>query len=239
MRRVLALALAVGCALGARASSLQISPVMVELLPGQNASAMTLRNPGKEPIYGQVRVFRWDQAPDDDKLEASEDLVASPPLIRIEPQGEQLVRLVRRDGSAVTDERSYRVLVDEVPNLDATPGNGVNIRLRYSVPVFIEPAGPPAPPRLSWELRRDGAQWQLRVSNAGGRRAQLVAVQLIGADGTAHEINRGLLGYVLAGRTRQWTIALDENLAARGPLKLRANLNAQPIETELGVPARP
>ncbi|MGO4703467.1 fimbrial biogenesis chaperone [Dyella sp. 2RAB6] len=239
MRRLTAAALAIGAALAAQASSLQISPVMVELLPGQSASAMMLRNPGKDPIYGQVRVFRWDQAPDDDRLEPSEDLVASPPLIRIEPQGEQLVRLVRRDGSAVAQERNYRVLVDEVPNLDAAPGNGVNIRLRYSVPVFLEPAGPPATPRLSWELRRDGAQWQLRVSNSGGRRAQLASVQVVGADGVAQQINPGLLGYVLAGRTRQWTIALDDKLAAHAPLKLRANLNAQPIETELSIAARP
>lgn len=239
MRRLTAAALAAGAALAAHASSLQISPVTVELPPGQNASALTLRNPGKEPVYGQVRVFRWDQAPDDDRLEPSDDLVASPPLIRIEPQGEQLVRLVRRDGSAVVEERYYRVLVDEVPNLDAAPGNGVNIRLRYSVPVFLEPAGAPALPRLSWELRRAGAQWQLRVSNTGGRRAQLAAVRVVGADGAAQEINPGLLGYVLAGRTRQWTIALDDKLAAHGPLKLHANLNAQPIETELSVAARP
>ncbi|GAA0693136.1 molecular chaperone [Dyella marensis] len=239
MRRLTAAALAAGAALAAHASSLQISPVTVELPPGQNASALTLRNPGKEPVYGQVRVFRWDQAPDDDRLEPSDDLVASPPLIRIEPQGEQLVRLVRRDGSAVAEERYYRVLVDEVPNLDAAPGNGVNIRLRYSVPVFLEPAGAPALPKLSWELRRQGAQWQLRVSNTGGRRAQLAAVRVVGADGAAQEINPGLLGYVLAGRTRQWTIALDDKLAAHGPLKLRANLNAQPIETELSVAARP
>ena len=239
MRRLAAVALALGCALAARASSLQISPVLVELMPGQGASAMTLRNPGKEPIYGQVRVFRWDQSADEDQLEPSDELVASPPLIRIEPQGEQLVRLVRRDAAAVTAERNYRVLVDEVPSLDAASGNGVNIRLRYSVPVFVEPPGPPGLPQLSWELRRAGTQWQLRVSNTGHRRAQLAAVQVIGADGVAHEINRGLLGYVLAGRTRQWTIALDEDIAAHGPLKLRANLNAQPIETVLSVPARP
>ena len=239
MRRLAAVALAVGCALAARASSLQISPVMVELPPGQSASAMTLRNPGKEPIYGQVRVFRWDQSADDEQLEPSDDLAASPPLIRIEPQGEQLVRLVRRDATPASAERNYRVLVDEVPSLDAAPGNGVNIRLRYSVPVFVEPPGPPGRPQLSWELRRAGAQWQLRVSNTGQRRAQLAAVRLVGADGVAHEITPGLLGYVLAGRTRQWTIALEESVAAPGPLKLRANLNAQPIETELSVPARP
>ena len=85
MRRAWA-ALALGFALAAHASSLQISPVTVELPPGQSAAALTLRNPGKDTIYGQVRVFRWEQAPDDDRLEASDDLVASPPLIRRPPR---------------------------------------------------------------------------------------------------------------------------------------------------------
>lgn len=238
MRRVSA-ALALGCALAAHASSLQISPVTVELPPGQGAVALTLRNPGKDTIYGQVRVFRWDQAPDDDRLEPSDELMASPPLIRIEPQGEQLVRLIRRDGADAVGERTYRVLVDEVPGLDAAPGNGVNIRLRYSVPVFVEPSGPPVAPRLAWALEPDGAQWRLRVDNAGGRRAQLAAVRVVTADGVERVVNPGLLGYVLAGRVRQWTVALDKDIAAHGPLKIRANVNAQPVEMALGVSARP
>jgi fimbrial chaperone protein len=238
MRRIAA-ALALGCALAAHASSLQISPVTVELAPGQGAAALMLRNPGKEIIYGQVRVFRWDQTVDDDRLEPSEDLLASPPLIRIAPQGEQLVRLVRRAGMDAAGELTYRVLVDEVPGLDATPGNGVNIRLRYSVPVFVEPPGAPAAPRLTWELRREGTQWWLRVANTGGRRAQLAAVRVVTADGAEHVVNPGLLGYVLAGRTRQWTIALDQDVAARAPLKIRTNINAQPTETELSLPSRP
>ncbi|WNL45462.1 molecular chaperone [Dyella sp. BiH032] len=236
-RRV-ALALALGLGVGAHASSLQISPITVELPPGQAASGITLRNPGSVPIYGQVRVFRWDQSADEDTLEASDDLMASPPLIRVEPQGEQLVRLVRRDAAVVGEERSYRVLVDEIPATEAAAGNGINIRLRYSVPVFVEPAGRPDSPRLAWELRRDGTQWRLRVSNAGGRRAQLAAVRIVGADGVTHEVNQGLLGYVLAGRTRQWTVPLGEGFATEGPLKVKANVNAQPAEAALDVVPR-
>ena len=238
MRRAWSAVLALGLGMAAHASSLQISPVTVELPPGQGASSITLRNPGKTPIYGQVRVFRWNQSPDDDALEATDDLVASPPLIRIEPQGEQMIRLVRRDAGAVTQERNYRVLVDEIPDAEAAAGNGVNIRLRYSVPVFVEPAGRQVPTQLSWELRREGGQWHLRVSNAGGRRAQLAAVRIVTADGMAHEVNQGLLGYVLAGSARQWTIALDESFAAEGRLTVRANVNAQPVEATLDVAAR-
>jgi fimbrial chaperone protein len=224
--------------LAARASSLQISPVMVELQPDQQAAGLSLRNPGEQPLYGQVRVFRWDQGEDDDVLAPTDEVVASPPLIRIPARGEQLVRLIRRNGGALSGERSYRVLIDEIPGSDASAGNGVTIRLRYSVPLFIGPPGAVGGPRLHWQLRRDAQGWLLRVSNEGGRRGQLSAVQLVTADGRAHPLNQGLLGYALAGKTRQWRIALEEGLDLKEPLKIRANVNAQPTETGLSVDPR-
>ncbi len=217
------------------ASSLQISPVMVDLQAGQNAAGIRLRNPGDQPLYGQVRVFRWDQTGDDDVLEPTEEVVASPPLIRIPSRGEQLVRLIRRDAADISAEHSYRVLVDEIPSPESATTNGVTIRLRYSVPVFVEPPGQPGALQLAWSIQRDAQGWLLRVSNRGSRRGQLSAVQLVTADGKLHPINRGLLGYALAGKTRQWRIALEEGIALQAPLKIRANINAQPAEAELSV----
>ncbi|MFC4765178.1 fimbrial biogenesis chaperone [Dyella koreensis] len=236
MRRIVAgilLSLAAGPVV--YASSLQISPVMVDLQAGQSATGISLRNPGDQPLYGQVRVFRWDQRSDDDVLEPTDEVVASPPMIRIPSRGEQLVRLIRRDAHDATGEHSYRVLVDEIPGPETAATNGVTIRLRYSVPVFIEPPGQPGAPQLTWQLQRDAQGWLLRVSNRGSRRGQLSAVQLVTADGKVHLINQGLLGYALAGKTRQWRITLREEMDLQAPLKIRANINAQPAEAELSV----
>lgn len=219
--------------LAVRASSLQISPVMVDMPPGQIATGLSLRNPGDQPLFGQVRVFRWDQNGDDDVLEPTQDVVASPPLIRIPAQGEQLVRLIRRQSGDAAGERSYRVLVDEIPNPESNAASGVTIRLRYSVPVFVDPPGQPGAPQLSWYLQRDAQGWLLRVSNRGSRRGQLSEVQLVTADGKVHPINQGLLGYALAGKTRQWRVALKEDIDLHAPLKIRANINAQPAEAGL------
>lgn len=238
MRRALLLGwLTVTCAV-VHAASLQISPVTVDLQPNENAIGITLRNPGDHPLYGQVRIFKWDQTSTDDTLTPTQDLIASPPLIEVAPQGEQMVRLVRQAAGPSTTEQTYRILVDEIPQPDTAAASGVTIRLRYSVPVFVEPAGAIGKPELSWHLVRDAQGWSLRVTNTGIRRGQISAVQLVDA-GKTYMISKGLLGYALAGRTHQWRIDPGHDVDPHGALKIRANVNALPSEAPVAIDPRP
>ncbi|WP_322068683.1 fimbrial biogenesis chaperone [Paraburkholderia bannensis] len=222
---------AAACLGGAQAATLQISPVMVDLAADANATGLTLRNSGSKPIYGQVRVYRWSQAGGEDALTPTQDVVASPPLIEIGPGAEQLVRLVRTAPAASNVEQSYRILIDELPEPDATPTNGVAIRLRYSVPVFIDPgSGPTGQPNLAWRLHHGDAGWTLEVANSGGRRAQIAGVEIVDGAGHAIPVNKGLLGYALAGSMHQWPLALPVSADLNGPLKVRAAVNAQQTE---------
>jgi fimbrial chaperone protein len=216
-------------------ATLQISPVTLELPPNVQAVGITLRNPGNMPIYGQVRVFLWDQTRDDDTLTPTQELVASPPLIQIDAQADQMVRLVRRHPAAVGAEKSYRILIDELQPAQAALSNGIAIQLRYSVPVFIESSGPANPPVLSWTLVKDGLRWLLRVANTGGQRAQIASVKVIDSAGTTHSITQGLLGYALAGRVREWPIKLVSNANITHALRVHALVNAQPVQANLSI----
>ncbi|WP_240160998.1 molecular chaperone [Burkholderia sp. Ax-1719] len=219
------------CLGGAQAATLQISPVMVDLPADANATGLTLRNSGSKPIYGQVRVYRWSQSGGEDALTPTQEMVASPPLIEIGAGAEQLVRLVRTAPAASNVEQSYRILIDELPEPDAAPSNGVAIRLRYSVPVFIDPgSGSTGQPNLAWHLRHADAGWTLEVANTGGRRAQIAGVEIVDGAGHAFPINRGLLGYALAGSIRQFQLALPQSADLNGTLKIRAAVNAQQTE---------
>jgi fimbrial chaperone protein len=219
------------------AGTLQVSPIVLELQAGESAAGMTLRNPGMQPLYGQVRVFRWDQVDGEDSLESTPELVASPPFVELGPQSTQLVRLIRIASSAVAGEQSYRVLVDELPAPADGALRGVMIRLRYSVPVFIEPPGAAGEPKLSWHLLRSGDQWFVRVENTGTRRAQVAAAELVDGSAKPYVVTKGLLGYVLAGRGRQWPVTLPATAGLQGGVKARALVNSRSMEAAVDVQA--
>jgi fimbrial chaperone protein len=218
----------------ARAATLQISPVTIELAPGESATGLTLRNPGDTPLYGQVRVFQWDQANGHDVLTPASAVLASPPLIEIAPHADQLVRLVRTASAPATAEESYRILIDELPAPGTSNADGVTIRLRYSVPVFVETANTAAQPVLAWRLVRGANGWVLRADNAGARRAQIAAVQLVDTSGHVHEITRGLLGYALAGKSGQWKVDLPPDAKPSG-MTVRATVNTLHVEAPVTV----
>ncbi|MCA3782596.1 MAG: molecular chaperone [Burkholderia sp.] len=232
LRRTLAALL---CAAGAaHAASLQISPVTIEFGTDDTATGITLRNPGDRPVYGQVRVFRWDQADGQDTLTPTQDLIASPPLIEVGTQSDQLIRVVRASRTPSGVEQSYRLLIDELPPPGETPTNGVAIRLRYSIPVFVEPPTNGAP-QLDWTLARRNGGWVLRVRNVGARRAQLASVELVTGDGHAYPLTNGLLGYALSGRTGQWSVPLPAGVTLGGKVTVRAAVNSQPASAVVAV----
>ena len=235
---MLACAVLAAMATAAHAASLQISPVMINLRAAQTATGISLQNDGDTPIYGQVRVFLWDQKGGDDVLTPTDELIASPPVMQIAPKSTQTIRLVRRSAAAAGPERQYRVLIDEVPT-SAEAREGVSIKLQYSVPVFVAATAPDVAPQLAWQFfRRDGA-WFLRVTNSGTLHAQIGATTLATSDGKQYELSKGLLGYALAGRQREWRLALAPTLALDGALAIRANINTRPGTASADVVAKP
>jgi fimbrial chaperone protein len=239
MRRLLAFALLAGACQGApvKAASLQISPVIVTLAASQSAAYLLLENTTQQPLFGQVRVFDWDQTLNEETLSPARDLVASPPVLEIGAGRKQLVRLVRIDNSARADERAYRILIDEIPGADDTRAVGVAVRLRYSVPVFVAPETS-GKPGLRWQLRKAPDGVYLHVQNEGGRRAQIAAVELL-TGRERYSVDPGLLGYALAHHTRQWKLPPQAGSASGHARRVRALVNGRHIEAALDSPAAP
>ena len=222
---------------GAQAASLQISPVSISLRANQAAGGISLQNLGDKPVYGQVRVFSWDQRNGEDVLTPTDELVASPPIIEVGAKGSQTIRLVRKGGAGTAGpERTYRLLIDEIPR-DDEQASGVAIRLQYSVPVFVAPGDEAAAPALAWTVQRKNDAWVLRVQNTGTRHAQVGAASLVDAAGKETELSKGLLGYALAGREREWRLPFAPAARVAAPLTVRANVNARATSAAASVAA--
>jgi fimbrial chaperone protein len=215
------------------AAALHVTPVNLRLEIGQQAVGMTLSNVSSRPLTAQVRVFAWSQGLSEDTLSAQQEVVASPPIVSVAAGGEQYVRVVRVDHSAPDKELTYRLLIDELPDPNAAGVNGaVDIRLRYSIPLFVMPVRAQPDAELKWELSRRTGAYFVKVTNSGGLHAQLSAVRLIQADGTSASVSDGLLGYALAGNAREWRLPIGELHSAQD-LRFIAQVNGKPVEAKV------
>lgn len=202
----------------AYASGLQVTPVSVSI--PDRASVIWLSNDATTPLRAQVRVFRWTQEDNQDKLEPTQDVLASPPFIEIEPGGRQVVRLVRFSQAVqtLTDcETPYRILVDELPTIESGSRTGLDFRLQYSIPVYLTSEGcDDARPKLSWTVTQNGHSARLNVVNLGQTHAQLGSISFVDSQGNQTELNDGLLGYVLPGAQRSFALAVPPSTFAGG-----------------------
>jgi fimbrial chaperone protein len=210
------------CTLATAKGHLQARPTMVELAPQAAAGRLMLANSGDAPVAAQVRVFAWEQVDGEDRLTPAKDVVLSPPIARIAPGGEQVVRLVRTGPAASGRDRTYRIVVDELPGDPTSPSTAISVRLQYVLPLFVRAAGA-APPALACRL----AAANLVCRNAGGQPAQLGKSGLVDGAGHALALSAGLFGYVLPGSERRWAVDATRVAALDGGLHLDTQLNGQ------------
>lgn len=204
-------------------SKLEISPVVVNLDPGQISATIEVRNQGQSPVTIQARPYAWSQALEDDVLTPTSEIIVSPPIFTVPANGVQTARLMLR-GDARTvgaQDRSYRLLLDEVPGVDAGAGAGqVQVILRISLPVFAGAAR--STPTLDWTAARSAdGNVVLTATNTGRGYVRINDLQATLADGSHPELSaQGKSPYVLPGARRRWVVE-GYAAAAGAPLQLR------------------
>lgn len=227
MKTITALAaLAAGLSVEARAASLQVAPVLLDLPAPASTATVTLRNTDVEPITAQVRVFRWTQENGAERLEPTSEVVASPPVVDLRSRQDYTVRVIRVSGAPLAREEAYRLVVDELPKPNRRSGT-VALVMRHVVPVFFTGKAA-SPPAIAWRAGRNGKGMTLAAVNSGDTRVRLAAVTLRDSSGQVLSAGKGLLGYSLGRSSMQWEVA------ARAPsMKAGASLTISGM-TETG-----
>jgi fimbrial chaperone protein len=241
MRSTLAtLAAAATLVLGAHASvhagSLQVAPVIVDVTAPGAASTLTLHNTGSTPINAQIRVFRWSLVNGEEKLEPTDDVVASPPSVTLAPDGKYIARVVRVSKQPVAGEESYRLLVDQLPDLSQQKNGTINLLMRYSIPVFFG-AADKKNPTVSWSYAVKGDKVTVMAHNKGDRRLRISALTMRDASGHSISLGAGLAGYALGQSTKTWTVP-GHGFAARGPAAISAESDGGPVKAVATIASR-
>jgi fimbrial chaperone protein len=210
------------------AGSLQVEPVLVDVTAPGAASTITLHNAGPTPINAQVRVFRWSLVNGEEKLEPTDDVVASPPSMTLAPDGKNIARIVRVAKQPVAGEESYRLLVDQLPDLSQQKNGAVNLMVRYSIPVFFGAANKKNP-TLAWSVAVKGDKVTLAAHNTGDRRLRISALTLRDASGRSISLGAGLAGYALGQSTKSWILPA-RGFAAQGSASISAQSDGGPVQ---------
>jgi fimbrial chaperone protein len=230
---ILTATLLLGAYVPANAGALQVEPVLVDVTAPGAASTITLRNEGNTPIDAQVRVFRWSLVDGVEKLEPTDDVVASPPSVTLTPKGQYIARIVRVSKQPVVGEESYRLLIDQLPDLSQQKNGTVNLMVRYSIPVFFGAANKKIP-TLAWSLAVKGDKVTLMARNTGDRRLRISALSLRDAGGKSISFGPGLAGYALGQSTKTWTVA-SRGFATNGAASISAQSDGGPVQATASI----
>ncbi|MDG2535914.1 fimbria/pilus periplasmic chaperone [Sphingomonas sp. HITSZ_GF] len=213
----------------ASAQGLSVDPVVIELPAGKLAGTLRLRNgTGKEHLV-QLRAFVWHQGLDGrDQLSPTDDLVIGPPLVRLGPGKEQVVRVLLR--APVEGERAYRIVADRLP--EAPKGGQIQVHLTLSLPLFAGVPRQKDSAEPEWGLVPDGKGGSfLTVRNRAGVHLRFDALALRGGTGAYVEIPSNGSRYVLAGGERRWSLPPGLTLAPGQGAQVRFQMRGKTIET--------
>ncbi len=190
------------------AGSFSVAPVRLDVKPPRRAVSIEVQNTGELPAQIQVERYRWlaDKG-GDDQLEATEEVVATPPIFTLAPGQKQIVRVLLLAASDPAREATYRVILQETA-LNDPPPNAVKALLRISMPLFITPPG--AKPNVQWSAERADGRWWLVLENTGNAHAQILSAKLASGEDVK------ATGYLLAGEKRRVAVeAPPSSLAVR------------------------
>jgi fimbrial chaperone protein len=217
VRSVSAFAALVGLALatagGARAASYAVAPSTFTLVaPARNAT-ITLTNLSLEPIRFQVSGLAWSEnTAGTALLTPTPDLVVFPQLFTIPPLGTQVVR-----GAVIAPpratERTFRIAIETMPPLGeivhATAGMQINMRTRFMVPIYVQPAVHVFSSRIEY-VAVHGDRLTFAVLNTGNTHLAGASLFVNGTDAGGKTVLSRTIDdwHVLAGARREYTLEI-------------------------------
>ena len=223
MRTLFALLTAAAIAAPASASTFNISPIRAELAAGHRTEALTITNAEDNPVVVQIHVVRWSQKDGAEELEATRELLATPPVLQIPANSQQIIRVALRRDPDPTQELTYRVIFEEVPQAAPKDFTGLRVALRLSIPIFVAPAHGKASAELAW-----GSKWlasgqlELAATNNGSGHLQITDFEAQ-FPGSLMPLRGVTSKYVLPGSRMSWTLTPPADAKRQGVIPIRGH----------------
>ncbi|MDP9010023.1 MAG: fimbria/pilus periplasmic chaperone [Pseudomonadota bacterium] len=223
--RTLAVALLISAAMvaPASASTFNISPIRAELTNSHRTEALTITNAEDSPVVVQVRVVVWSQKGGTEQLDDTRELLATPPVLQIAANSQQIVRVALRREPDPALELTYRVIFEEVPQAAPKDFTGLRVALRLSIPVFVAPAHGSANAEVAWALRwLANGQLELAATNNGSGHLQITDFEAQ-FPGSLMPLRGVTSKYVLPGSRMSWTLTPPADATKQGAIPIHGH----------------
>jgi fimbrial chaperone protein len=187
----------------------RISPTRLDLDRENRNGELSVRNDGDERVNLQVKAVAWTQDQDGkDQYVDTAELVFFPKMLNLTANEEKVIRAGVLS-APVAREKSYRLMVQEIPPPRKTETPTVAIALKFSLPVFVKPVREDVKGVIE-KIELSHGTLSTLVKNAGNSHFRIVTVGVSGKSATGEPtFSKTVDGwYLLSGASRSYTIPL-------------------------------
>jgi len=221
-----------------QAATFSVSPLRVDLSSQLQTGALTIRNQQDAEVTVEAQAMLWEQVDGQDRLTPTRDVLVSPVVFTLAPNGSQLVRVALQRPADAQRELSYRLILTEVPPTAERGFTGLSVTLRMSLPIFVA-ATTDAQPTLEWTATRVGAdRLEITARNTGGAHTRVLNLiaEPVGHPDAA--IAERPAAYVLPGQAWTWNLDIKPQDGTSGfdwrQISVKGTTEAGDFAAELG-----
>ncbi|WP_205700971.1 fimbria/pilus periplasmic chaperone [Jeongeupia sp. USM3] len=179
-----------------------------------------LQNAGERPVLIQSWLDKGDPKAEPGAVDVP--FIVTPPIARVDPNGGQVLRIVRAEETLPQDRESvfWLNVLEVPPKADKPDVNTLQLVVRTRIKMFYRPEGlagnvKDAPGQLQWHVKTEGSKQMLSINNPGLYHVSIVDAKLVsgGKDMPLDEV-----GMIAPGETRE--VELKAGVANGGGAKV-------------------
>jgi fimbrial chaperone protein len=212
----------------AYAASLQIIPIRLQLLSNQKTASISVNNEAATPVTFQLKIVKWTHVNGKDVYEYTKNILVTPPIVSIQPQQKQIVRLGALTPPDPKKGETYRLIIREVPSPTLEPTIGIQTLLEVRVPVVIAPLNP-SKPQILWTANRVGEKkLNVKWENAGESYTSFRNIALFSKDQEKPLAEHAYQAFLLPKQKQEFVFDLPSSLKEEN-IKIVAQTDAGEI----------
>ena len=192
-------------------ANFSLNPIRVYFDGSSKTNILSITNNSDDSISVQLRAYAWTQnEKGENSYDLTKDIVFFPKIANIKKGEKKIVRLGTRVPQG-KQEKTYRLYIEEIPNLKKMDRTAVNIVMKIGVPIFLAPVKV-EPKGLVKEMDLDAGSFHAKLINDGNVHFILRAINVQGRNEAGEEIFREEIGgrYLHSGNAKDITFDIPQ-----------------------------